>query len=501
MAKVSILGTGGFGVSLAATCFKYGHQVTLWGLFPDEVNAIIRDGEHKKLLPGVPVNPGIRVTADIGEAAGADLIHIETMSDMYEMKAAVLGAKEHTSLPVFVTMIFDEKGKLLTGGDVAAAVSMLEGLRVDALGINCGLGPEQMLPILEDIMKYTSLPVIVKPNAGLPRQRDGRTVYDVAPEEFASSMKKIVEMGACAVGGCCGTTPAHIREMTRLCRGMEVKSPVRKSHTIVSSYGRAVLLGDKPVIIGERINPTGKKKFRQALKDHDMEYIMKEAVTQQEKGAHILDVNVGLPDIDEKSMMQDVVGELQSITSLPLQIDTVDPQAMEAAMRMYNGKPMINSVNGKQESMDQVFPLVKKYGGVVVGLTLDEEGIPSDAEGRARIAGRIIEEAGKYGIEKIDVIQFDSDIKGEPLSLKRAMKEVAVLGRAGTNYQAVMDYACQDGDYDGLIICTDGFAALPRLKKNIRTKILWVFNNRAFFERHGWVSSFPNSRSCFLDGV
>lgn len=342
--------------------------------------------------------------AGYGEAAGADLIHIETMSDMYEMKAAVLGAKEHTSLPVFVTMIFDEKGKLLTGGDVAAAVSMLEGLRVDALGINCGLGPEQMLPILEDIMKYTSLPVIVKPNAGLPRQRDGRTVYDVAPEEFASSMKKIVEMGACAVGGCCGTTPAHIREMTRLCRGMEVKSPVRKSHTIVSSYGRAVLLGDKPVVIGERINPTGKKKFRQALKDHDMEYILKEAVTQQEKGAHILDVNVGLPDIDEKSMMQDVVGELQSITSLPLQIDTVDPQAMEAAMRMYNGKPMINSVNGKQESMDQVFPLVKKYGGVVVGLTLDEEGIPSDAEGRARIAGRIIEEAGKYGIEKKDIV-------------------------------------------------------------------------------------------------
>ncbi len=342
--------------------------------------------------------------AGYGEAAGANLIHIETMSDMYEMKAAVLGAKEHTSLPVFVTMIFDEKGKLLTGGDVAAAVSMLEGLRVDALGINCGLGPEQMLPILEDVMRYTSLPVIVKPNAGLPVQRDGHTVYDVEPEEFAASMQRIVEMGACVVGGCCGTTPDHIRQMTRLCRGMEAKAPVRKKETIVSSYGQAVILGDKPVIIGERINPTGKKKFRQALKDHDMEYILKEAVTQQERGAHILDVNVGLPDIDETAMMRDVVGELQSITSLPLQIDTVDPEAMEAAMRMYNGKPMINSVNGKQESMAQVFPLVKKYGGVVVGLTLDEAGIPSDAEGRARIAGKIIKEAARYGIEPKDIV-------------------------------------------------------------------------------------------------
>ena len=291
--------------------------------------------------------------ARYGEAAGADLIHIETMSDMYEMKAAVLGAKENTSLPVFATMIFDEKGKLLTGGDVAAAVAMLEGLRVDALGINCGLGPEQMLPILEEIMKYTSLPVIVKPNAGLPRQRDGCTVYDVAPEEFAASMRRIVEMGACAIGGCCGTSPAHIRQMTSLCRGMEAGLPVRKTDTIVSSYGRAVVLGEKPVIIGERINPTGKKKFRQALKDHDMDYILKEAVAQQEQGAHILDVNVGLPDIDETAMMKEVIGELQSITSLPLQIDTVEPSAMEAAMRMYNGKPMINSVNGKQESMDQ----------------------------------------------------------------------------------------------------------------------------------------------------
>ena len=326
--------------------------------------------------------------ARYGEAAGADLIHIETMSDMYEIKAAVLGAKENTSLPVFVTMIFDERGKLLTGGDVAAAVAMLEGLRVDALGINCGLGPAQMLPVLEEILRVTSLPVIVKPNAGLPAVRDGRTVYDVDPEQFAASMKRIVQMGACAVGGCCGTTPAHIASMTKACRGLAVKPPVKKKETVVSSYGQAVVLGEEPVIIGERINPTGKKRFRQALKEHDMDYILREAAAQQEAGAHILDVNVGLPDLDEAAMMRDVIGEIQSITSLPLQIDTVDPAALETGMRMYNGKPMINSVNGKQESMEQVFPLVKKYGGVVVGLTLDETGIPDTAEGRADIAGR-----------------------------------------------------------------------------------------------------------------
>ena len=339
-----------------------------------------------------------------GEQAGADLIHIETMSDSYEVKAAVLAAKENTSLPVFATMIFDEKGKLLTGGDVPAVVTMLEGLRVDALGINCGMGPEQMLPILEDILKYASVPIIVKPNAGLPKQRDGEVYYDVEPEQFAGYMAKIVEMGAHVIGGCCGTTPAHIQKMVETTREMSVKPATKKDITMVSSYGHAVILGGKPMIIGERINPTGKKKFKQALKDHDMDYILKEGITQQDKGAHILDVNVGLPDIDEVAMMEKVVKELQSVTSLPLQIDTVDGKAMERAMRIYNGKPMINSVNGKQVSMDEVFPLVRKYGGVVVGLTIDEEGIPKDAEGRVRVAGKIINEAAKYGIDKKDIV-------------------------------------------------------------------------------------------------
>ena len=339
-----------------------------------------------------------------GEAAGADLIHIETMSDTYEMKAAVLAAKEQTSLPVFATMIFDEKGRLLTGADVRSAMAMLEGLGVDALGINCGLGPEQMLPIFQEIVSHTSLPVIVKPNAGLPKQKDGAVYYDVTPKEFVRVMEKIVDGGAAVIGGCCGTTPGHIRNMTESFGRRAVKKVDHKEETVVSSYGAAVVLDDCPVVIGERINPTGKKRLKQALKEQDFDYILKEGIRQQELGAQILDVNVGLPDIDETAMMREAVSRLQSITSLPLQIDTVDPEALESAMRIYNGKPMVNSVSGKQESMDQVFPLVKKYGGVVVGLTLNESGIPDTAEGRIRIAGKIIKEAEKYGIRKKDLV-------------------------------------------------------------------------------------------------
>lgn len=364
----------------------------------------------------------------IGEKAGADLIHIETMSDTYEVKAAVLAAKENTSLPVFVTMIFDEKGKLLTGGNVPAVVALLEGLRVDALGINCGLGPVQMFPILDEVMEYTSLPVIVKPNAGLPKQRNGEVYYDVNPEEFAQAMEEIVKRGASAIGGCCGTTPLHIKTMTERLKGTRAFEKRKKvctvQKTIVCSYGNAVILGDKPIIIGERINPTGKKKFKQALKEHDLDYILREGIAQQDAGAHILDVNVGLPDIDEVKMMKEAVTELQSVTSLPLQIDTVNVEAMETAMRYYNGKPMVNSVNGKQESMDAVFPLIRKYGGVVVALTLDEDGIPTDAAGRVKIAGKIIEEAEKYGISRKDIVVdvLAMTISSEPEGAKTTLE-------------------------------------------------------------------------------
>ena len=364
-----------------------------------------------------------------GEEAGADLIHIETMSDTYELKAAVLAAKENTSLPVFATAIFDERRKLLTGADVPSVIALLEGLHVDALGINCGMGPEQMMPVLEEYVKYSSLPIIVKPNAGLPKQRGGQTYYDVSPDEFAGYMEKIVSMGACVIGGCCGTTPGHIKAMTDRCAKMHAVPPTEKGYTVVSSYGQSVFLGEGSKIIGERINPTGKKKFKQALKEHDLEYILREGITQQDNGAHILDVNVGLPDIDEPAMMKETVQELQSVVNLPLQIDTVDPEAMEAALRIYNGKAMVNSVSGKQESMDKVFPLIRKYGGVVIGLTLDEEGIPADAEGRVRIARKIIDEAAKYGIGKKDIVidALAMTISSEPAGAKVTLETLRRL--------------------------------------------------------------------------
>lgn len=377
-----------------------------------------------------------------GEKAGADLIHIETMSDTYELKAAVLAAKENTSLPVFATTIFDERGKLLTGADVPSVVALLEGLRVDAFGINCGMGPEQMIPILEQITKYSSLPVIVKPNAGLPKQKNGQTYYDVSPEEFAEVMKKIVETGAVVIGGCCGTTPDHIKAMADACRMIPIKPVEKKNFTMVSSYGQSVFLGTGSKIIGERINPTGKKRFKQALKEHDLDYILREGITQQDNGAHILDVNVGLPDIDEPALMKEVVQELQSVTSLPLQIDTVDVEAMEGALRIYNGKAMVNSVSGKQESMDKVFPLIQKYGGVVIGLALDENGIPADAEGRVQVAKKIIAEAAKYGIEKKDIVidalamTISSEPEGAKITLetlRRLRDEVGVCTVLGVS--------------------------------------------------------------------
>lgn len=377
-----------------------------------------------------------------GEKAGADLIHIETMSDTYELKAAVLAAKENTSLPVFATTIFDERGKLLTGADVPSVVALLEGLRVDAFGINCGMGSEQMIPILEQITKYSSLPVIVKPNAGLPKQKNGQTYYDVSPEEFAEVMKKIVEMGAVVIGGCCGTTPDHIKAMADACRMIPIKPVEKKNFTMVSSYGQSVFLGTGSKIIGERINPTGKKRFKQALKEHDLDYILREGITQQDNGAHILDVNVGLPDIDEPALMKEVVQELQSVTSLPLQIDTVDVEAMEGALRIYNGKAMVNSVSGKQESMDKVFPLIQKYGGVVIGLALDENGIPADAEGRVQVAKKIIAEAAKYGIEKKDIVidalamTISSEPEGAKITLetlRRLRDEVGVCTVLGVS--------------------------------------------------------------------
>ena len=339
-----------------------------------------------------------------GDHAGSDLILIETVSDSYEIKAAVLAAKENSNLPIVVTMIFDENGKLLTGGDVASVTAMLEGLGVDAIGFNCGLGPEQMKKLLPQLTECCSLPIVINPNAGLPVVVNGQTVYNVEPEAFAESVKTLVEMGASVVGGCCGTTPAHIKRVVELCGKMDIKPVTDKDLTVVSSYNHAVYFTRKPLIIGERINPTGKSKFKQALRDHDMEYIYKEGLTQEENGAHILDVNVGLPEIDEPQLMEEAVTGIQAIIDLPLQIDTSDTDAMERGLRYYNGKPMLNSVNGKKESMESVFPIAKKYGAVLVCLCLDEDGIPETVEGRLKVAEKIIKTAAGYGIPRKNLV-------------------------------------------------------------------------------------------------
>jgi len=335
---------------------------------------------------------------------GADAVLIETMSDTYEIKAAVLAAKENCTLPVFVTMIFDENGRLLTGADIKTAVTLLEGLGVDAIGLNCGLGPKQMLAFVSEMRKWTGLPIIVQPNAGLPVSVNGQTIYNVSPEEFAQDMKKIAEAGVSYLGGCCGTTPEHITKMIALCRDIPASVPKKKSLCLVSSYSETVELGTTPKIIGERINPTGKKLLKEALRRNDIDYIIKEGIAQKDAGAHILDVNVGLPEIDETAMMESAVYHLQAVLPVPLQIDTASIPALERALRIYNGKPMLNSVNGKQKNMESVFPLAKKYGSVVVCLCLDENGIPETAQGRIDVAKCIIETAAEYGIEKHNLI-------------------------------------------------------------------------------------------------
>ena len=326
------------------------------------------------------------------------------MTDSYETKAALVAAKESCDLPVFVTNAYDETGKLLTGASPKAMIALLEGLRADAIGINCSLGPHQMKNIAEEYLKLSSLPVIVSPNAGMPRTENGRTVFDVDAEEFSLVMKDIAEMGAGILGGCCGTTPDYIKATVEKTKALPYFPTENKNLTLVSSYTHAVEIGNDPVLIGERINPTGKKRFKEALREGDINYIVNEGIAQEEKGVHILDVNVGLPEIDEDSMLVNSVKELQSVLDLPLQLDTAKKSAMEKAMRIYNGKPMVNSVNGKKEVMDEILPLVKKYGGVVIALTIDESGIPNTAEGRTAIAEKILKECEKYGIDKKDVI-------------------------------------------------------------------------------------------------
>ena len=342
----------------------------------------------------------------MADKLGADLILIETMGDMYEIKAAVLAARENSSLPIFVTCAFGSDGKLLTGADPASLVAMLEGLGVSAIGVNCSGGPEELMPVVGEFIKYSSLPVIANPNAGLPKSVSGVAVYNMGADEFADSVVEMCRMGAGVVGGCCGTTPEHIKALVSKSKDVPFAEVSKKSRTLISSYTHAVELGGVSKIIGERINPTGKPKLKDALRMSNLSYVLSLAVSQEEKGAHILDVNVGLADIDERDMMCRLISEIRGVSDLPLQIDTGNPDVMEAAMRMYCGKPLVNSVNGSDAVMRSVFPLVKKYGGSVIALTMDERGIPETAEGRVAIAEKIVAKAAEYGIDKNELI-FD----------------------------------------------------------------------------------------------
>jgi 5-methyltetrahydrofolate--homocysteine methyltransferase len=364
-------------------------------------------GKLLKPLGDLPFEEAVdafKECAGYAKKYGADLILIETMNDSYETKAAVLAAKETTDLPIFVTNVFDAKGNMMTGANASAMVAMLESLGVDAIGMNCSLGPKQMIPVVREYAKYSSLPIVVNPNAGLPFVKDGETHYDVDAELFAEYMAEIAKLGATVLGGCCGTTPEYIQKTIDKTKYLPFVYPTYKTNTLVTSYTHAVEFGKNPVLIGERINPTGKKKIKEALRNQDYNYILTEGIKQAEAGAQMLDVNAGLPEIDEAAAMTEIVYQLQAVTDLPLQLDTTNPKALEQAMRIYNGKPLINSVNGNPESMAAIFPLVKKYGGTIIALTMDNTGIPETAAGRFAIAEKIINEAKKYGIDKKDII-------------------------------------------------------------------------------------------------
>jgi 5-methyltetrahydrofolate--homocysteine methyltransferase len=402
-----------------------------------------------------------------GVKAGADVILIETFSDTMELKAAILAAKENSNLPIYATVALSEEGKLLTGADVECVGTLFESLGVDACGFNCGLGPDKLLPYVKALARTTNLPIAVKANAGMPKVIDGKTVFSVGPEEFAQNAAKLVAAGATFIGGCCGTTPEHIAALCSAVKGVKSSREEAQKRTIVSSGCRSVEIKSyEGLIIGERINPTGKKKLKEAYINGDTAYVLREAVAQVDAGAKILDVNCGVPGIDEASVLNSTVVSVQGVTTVPLQIDTADTKALEVALRHVNGKALVNSVNGKKESMDAVFPLVKKYGGTIVALCLDESGIPDTSEGRIQIAKKILAEGKKYGFKEKDFV-FDAltlAVSADPTAaivtletVKRLTQELkvnTVLGVSNVSFglpnrprlnNAMYTLACQAG--------------------------------------------------------
>ena len=368
-------------------------------------------------------------TVKCGVKYGADLIVIETMNDLYETKAAVLAAKENSDLPILVTNAYGEDGKLMTGADADTVISTLVSLGVDAIGLNCSFGPDKMLPVIKQYAKLSPLPIIVNPNAGLPRIKDGKTVFDISADHFSDIMIEIAEIGASILGGCCGTTPEYIEKTVNKTINIPILKREIPKRTVISSYTHTVSFNKKPILIGERINPTGKKKIKDALREKNYNFILNEGLKQVDCGVEVLDVNAGLPEIDETEALAQIVFDLQSVTDCPLQIDTSNPSALEKAMRIYNGKPLVNSVQGTVESMNTVFPLIKKYGGSVIALTIGENGIPETAEGRLAVAKKIIAEAEKYGIDKSDIIvdPLAMTVSSDPNSANVTLKAVKLI--------------------------------------------------------------------------
>ena len=379
----------------------------------------------------LPFDEAVEVFAEViraGTEAGADFILLETFTDLYELKAAVIAAKENSPLPVFATMSFEANGTTFFGASVESMVMTLEALGVSALGVNCSLGPRQLVPIVRRILAATRLPVLVQPNAGLPVMEDGVTRYDITPEEFASSIREFVAEGVRFVGGCCGTTPEYIRLTKSTIAGMAPAAIETAPRCGICSPSKVVGF-DRVTVIGERLNPTGKKALQAALRAHDMDFVLREAIREEEQGAEVLDVNMGLPDIDEPAMLSEAVHEIQAVTDLPLQLDSASPAALERAARIYNGKPLLNSVNGKKESLDTVLPIAKKYGCAVLGLTLEEQASPKDAEARLAIARRIVKAAEAAGLRREDIFIdcLMMTVSAQPDQAHETMKAISLV--------------------------------------------------------------------------
>lgn len=448
-----------------------------------------------------------------GVAAGADAIWIETMTDLSEARAAVLAAKENSSLPVFCTMSFEQDMRTFTGCSLQAMALTLSGLGVDALGINCSLGPVELYPMAQELVKWTNLPVILKPNAGLPTVRDGQTVYDITPDVFVDTMEKIFDAGACILGGCCGTTPDYITMLHKRLHGRSpaVRKPV--SHFAVCSASRVTEI-DRVRIIGERINPTGKKLFQQALRDGNLDYIIKQAIDQVEAGADILDVNVGLPGIDEQKTMVTVVKKLQSVVDVPLQIDSSNAEVIEAALRVYTGKPIVNSVNGDPDVMQRVLPLVKKYGACVVGLTLDEAGIPKQADARFQVAQRLLNAALAYGIPKedllIDCLTLTTSAEQESAyetlkALRRVKRELGLKTVLGVSNISFGLPAREVMNQTFLTMALENGLDLPIINPNVKAMVDTIFCYHQLMNldpgSHEYITHFQADRAGTLAGA